>query len=159
MPINCAKKNSKNEKFKIFLNNERMIWINKAHVFIHSSILYIHTLLLFNLQSREKASSRSGFIRIYTVPMVSSPRDPRSLSILCCTGPYDSSMWTSTRIHNDMRTTLPRRRATGASRRREHGPYFTQISAGVLRRSDGVKEKKDRFMNALSTRFYIDHRL
>ena len=51
-----------------------------------------------------------------------------------------------------MRTTLPRRRATGASRRREHGPYFTKISAGVLRRSDGVKEKKNRFMNALSNR-------
>ena len=60
--------------------------------------------------------------------MVSCPRDPRSLSMLCCTGPYDTSMWTSTRIHNDMRTTLPRRRATGASRRREHGPYFTKIS-------------------------------
>ncbi len=91
--------------------------------------------------------------------MVSSPRYPRSLSMLCCTGPYDSSMWASTRIHNDMRTTLPRRRATGASQRREHGQYFTKISAGVLRRSHGVKEKKDRFMNESSTRFYIDHRL
>ena len=121
--------------------------------------LWIHTLLLFNLQSREKASSRSGFIRIYTVPMVSSARDPRSLSILCCTWPYDSSMWTSTRINNDMRTTLPRRRATGASRRREHGPYFTQISAGVLRRSDGAQDPPSRSWPYSSTRFYIDQKL
>ena len=107
------------------------------------------------------------FIRIHTVPMdqakskkmVTCPRYLRSLSMLCCNGPYNSSMKTSTRIHNDMRTNLSWRRATGASRRREHGPYFTKFSAGVLfRRSHGVKEKKSRSDGAAHPRFSLEHR-
>ncbi len=39
-----------------------------------------------------------------------------------------------------MRTILSWERETRASRRREHGPYFSKISAGVLRR---IKEKKN----------------
>ena len=90
--------------------------------------------------------------------MVSCSRDLRSLSILGCTGPYHSSMSTSKRLHNGIRTTLPWRRATGASRRREHGPYFTKTSAGVLRRSHGVKEKTVRSDGAAHPRPVIAHR-
>ncbi len=40
-----------------------------------------------------------------------------------------------------MRTTLSWRRATGASRRREHCPYFPKnLSAGVLRRSNVAQD-------------------
>ncbi len=38
-----------------------------------------------------------------------------------------------------MRATLSWRRATGASRRREHGPYLTNISAGVLGQNYGAQ--------------------
>jgi hypothetical protein len=97
------------------------------------------------------------FKRIHTVPMVSCPRDPSSSITSSCTEPYDSSMCASAHVYIDVRATSSWERATVASRRREHGPFFSKVSAGVLRRSHGVKEKKDRSDGAAHPRSVIEH--
>jgi hypothetical protein len=86
-----------------------------------------------------------------TVPMVSCPRDPRSLSISSCTEPYDSSMWTSVRAYNDVQKTLPGDKRPG--RAYDVSMAKQNTSAGVLRQSYTAKKKGD-----YAHRFYIERK-